>query len=78
MITNISLGIRAEQVTAAIRNRAPQHVLIASEVCPYEGSTMYNVVYDDDVQHRLHTLTDAMFVYGYVRGYGISCTLMTD
>jgi hypothetical protein len=77
MIT-FSLDIRAEQATAAIRNRAPQHVLIASEECPYEGSTMYNIVYDNDVQGRVHRLEDAMFVYGYTRGQGIGCTLMID
>jgi hypothetical protein len=77
MIT-FSLDIRAEQATTAIRNRTPQHVLIASEVCEFEGSTMYNVVYDNDVQHRLHTLEDAMFVYGYTRGQSIGCTLMID
>ena len=77
-MVNFSLDIRAESAVAAIRNRNPQRVLIASVVCEYEGSTFYNVCYDDDVQHQLHTLEDVMFVYGHTRGQGIGCTLMID
>lgn len=74
-MTTTTLSIYADSAATAIRHVRPSSVVIVEEQCEWEGSFFFNVIYDDDVQHRVHTREDAMFLYGFCRGMQITCTL---
>ena len=71
----VSLSIYADSAATGIKYTRPTSVQIILEECEWEGSFFYNVVYNDDVHHRVHTREDAMFLYGYCRGLGINVSI---